>query len=154
MATKISAGFNGGGVHKPQLTKGIGKTHADKVHGSGLKGRGRLGIRQGHLELVRKALIGVVNEPRGTGSKAKVKDITVAGKTGTAQVVALKKGKGGDDRDGVPFEHMDHAWFVAVAPAEKPKIAIVIVIEHGGHGGSTAAPIAKEIIGAYLGAPE
>ncbi len=154
MATMISAVFNGGVVHKPQLTKRIGKTHADKVHGSGLKGRGRLGIRQGHLELVRKALIGVVNEPRGTGSKAKVKDITVAGKTGTAQVVALKKGKGGDDRDGVPFEHMDHAWFVAVAPAEKPKIAIVIVIEHGGHGGSTAAPIAKEIIGAYLGAPE
>ncbi len=154
MATMISAVFNGGVVHRPQLTKWIGKTQADKVHGSGLKGRGRLGIRQGHLELVRKALIGVVNEPRGTGSKAKVKDITVAGKTGTAQVVALKKGKGGDDRDGVPFEHMDHAWFVAVAPVEKPKIAIAILIEHGGHGGSTAAPIAKEIIGAYLGAPE
>lgn len=154
MATMISAVFNGGVVHKPQLTKRIGKTRADKVHRSSLKARVRLGIRQGHLELVRKALIGVVNEPRGTGSKARVKDITVAGKTGTAQVVALKKGKGPYDQKEVPFKFRDHAWFVAVAPAEKPKIAIVILIEHGGHGGSTAAPIAKEIIGAYLGAPE
>jgi penicillin-binding protein 2 len=154
MATMISAVFNGGVVHRPQLTKRIGKTRADKVHRSSLKARVRLGIRQGHLELVRKALIGVVNEPRGTGSKARVKDITVAGKTGTAQVVALKKGKGPYDQKEVPFKFRDHAWFVAVAPAEKPKIAIVILIEHGGHGGSTAAPIAKEIIGAYLGAPE
>jgi penicillin-binding protein 2 len=154
MATMISAVFNGGVVHKPQLTKRIGKTRADKVHRSSLKARVRLGIRQEHLELVRKALIGVVNEPRGTGSKARVKDITVAGKTGTAQVVALKKGKGPYDQKEVPFKFRDHAWFVAVAPAEKPKIAIVILIEHGGHGGSTAAPIAKEIIGAYLGAPE
>jgi len=153
MAKMISAVFNGGTIHRPQLTKKIGKTLTDKVHGSSLEGKGRLEIRQEYLELVKKALVGVVNEPRGTGSKARVKNITVAGKTGTAQVVALKKGKGGQDPEEVPFKFRDHAWFVAVAPAENPKIAIAVLVEHGGHGGSVAAPIAKEIIGAYLGEP-
>ena len=153
MARMISAVFSGGSVHRPQLTKKIGKTPADKVHGSSLEGKGRLEIKQEYLELVKKALVGVVNEPHGTGSKARVKNITVAGKTGTAQVVALKKGKGKQDPEEVPFKFRDHAWFLAVAPAENPKIAIAVLVEHGGHGGSAAAPIAKEIIEAYLREP-
>jgi penicillin-binding protein 2 len=50
----------------------------------------------------------------------------------------------------IPEEFRDHAWFVAVAPAEDPQVAVAIIVEHGGHGGSAAAPIAKEMIVAYL----
>ena len=93
----------------------------------------------------------MVNEPHGTGSQARMENITVAGKTGTAQVVAMKKRDEQDgSKDEVPIHHRDHAWFVAVAPAEGPKIALAIVIEHGGHGGSAAAHIAKDMIEVYL----
>ena len=112
---------------------------------------GRADIKAEHLEIVKEGLIAVVNEPHGTGSRTRLQQVTVAGKTGTAQVVALDKEKllklGGE----VPFEFRDHAWFVAIAPAERPEIALSIVIEHGGHGGSAAAPIAKQLIKAYLG---
>ncbi|MFH1242763.1 MAG: penicillin-binding protein 2 [Pseudomonadota bacterium] len=153
MARLISAIFDGEVLPKPRVTKHIGKTQTERPYEPSQKETGRLGIKQEHLELVRKALAGVVNEPHGTGSKARLKGVTVAGKTGTAQVVALEieKRKGQNHKNEVPFEFRDHAWFVAVAPVKKPKIAIAILVEHGGHGGSAAAPIAKEIIGAYLG---
>jgi penicillin-binding protein A len=67
----------------------------------------------------------------GTGSKAKVSKVVVAGKTGTAEV-------GGDQRS--------HAWFVGFAPADQPRVAIAVMIENGGGGGSTAAPIASRVL--------
>jgi penicillin-binding protein 2 len=75
----------------------------------------------------------------------------VAGKTGTAQVVNLEKEKTFVQNGVVPFKLRDHAWFVAVAPVEEPKIAMAILMEHGGHGGKTAAPVAKVMIESYLG---
>ncbi|HDZ89569.1 MAG TPA: penicillin-binding protein 2, partial [Deltaproteobacteria bacterium] len=66
------------------------------------------------------------------------------------QVVALKTEKESKSGDEIPWKYRDHAWFVAVAPAERPRIAVAVLIEHGGHGGSAAAPIAKELIKAYL----
>ena len=72
----------------------------------------------------------------------------VAGKTGTAQVVGLKKDKNGKGEEDERFK--DHAWFVAVAPADDPKIAVSVLVEHGGHGGSAAAPVARQIIEYYL----
>ena len=103
------------------------------------------------MELVKNGLIAVVNEPHGTGSRTRLEQVTVAGKTGTAQVVALDKEKLVKQGGEVPLKFRDHAWFVAIAPAERPEIALSIVIEHGGHGGSAAAPIAKKMIKAYLG---
>lgn len=152
MAGMISAVFNGGVLRRPRLTKRVGNARTETTHEIAAEKKRFVEIRQTHLELVRDALVGVVNEPKGTGSKAKVKNIIVAGKTGTAQVVALKKKNGGGDKGEVPFKFRDHAWFVAVAPAEKPEIAIAVLVAHGGHGGSAAAPIAREIIKAYLGA--
>ena len=154
MASMISTVFSGGVVHKPQVTKWAGKNGADRPYEFRPKLIRRLGIKQEHLELVKKILIDVVNKPRGTGSKARLKNATVAGKTGTAQVVTLKEGEDSHDKKEVPFELRDHAWFIAVAPAEKPRIALAVLVEHGGHGGSAAAPIAKEMIKAYLGVPD
>jgi penicillin-binding protein 2 len=96
-----------------------------------------------NAEFIRKSLAGVVND-YGTGGGAKLPGIVVAGKTGTAQVAQVK-GKMIKSED-LPYEIRDHAWFVAFAPVEDPKIAIVAMVEHGGHGGSAAAPIVKAVL--------
>ncbi len=102
-----------------------------------------------NFELIRKGLVGAVNDRHGTGKAARLKDITVAGKTGTAQVVTMKKYKEVDEED-VKYKHRDHAWFTSFAPAENPEIAVTVLVEHGGHGGSAAAPVAKKILERYF----
>jgi penicillin-binding protein 2 len=153
LANLISLVFNGGHIYTPQITKWVRKPNGDSLFEFAPLSAGDTGIKPEHLELVKKALVGVVNQAHGTGSKARLKDITVAGKTGTAQVVAVKKDNGSKREDDTPLKFRDHAWFVAVAPASDPEIAVSVLIEHGGHGGSAAAPIAKEIIKAYLQVP-
>lgn len=95
------------------------------------------------LKLVKEALVGVVGNPEGTAHRLSLLGIPMGGKTGTSQVVSLGKDCRGDRCE-------DHAWFVAFAPAEDPKIAVAVVVEHGGHGSSGAAPLAGEIIKEYL----
>ena len=100
---------------------------------------------------IRDALVGVVNDPQGTayGWLGKL-PVKVAGKTGTAQVIARSKKKEFMLTMGeIPWEYRDHAWFVAFLPAYNPKIAITVMIEHGGAGGETAGPICGEIIRYY-----
>ncbi|RLB18352.1 MAG: penicillin-binding protein 2 [Deltaproteobacteria bacterium] len=151
MACLISSVFNGGKVLKPQLTKRIQLPGGDDIQGFHAEERWDLGIEKAYLEQVKKALIGVVNEPHGTGGKARMEHVVVAGKTGTAQVVSLPKADRRGKEEEIPEAFRDHAWFVAIAPANQPKIAVAVVVEHGGHGGSAAGPIAKEVISAYLG---
>jgi penicillin-binding protein 2 len=102
-----------------------------------------------YLKLIRKGLVGAVNDSHGTGKKARLKDVTVAGKTGTAQVVTMEKFKEVDEED-VKYKHRDHAWFTSFAPAENPEIAVTVLVEHGGHGGSAAAPVAKKVLERYF----
>jgi penicillin-binding protein 2 len=102
-----------------------------------------------YLALIRDGLVGAVNDKHGTAREARLKDITVAGKTGTAQVVTMEKFKETAEED-VAYKHRDHAWFTSFAPAEKPEIAVTILVEHGGHGGSAAAPVAKKIMEKYF----
>ena len=93
------------------------------------------------MNLVKSALVGVVSENGGTGHAAHSNIVSIGGKTGTAQVI-------GGDRTSRNFK--DHAWFVAFAPVENPRIAVAVFVEHGGHGGTTAAPIAKRVIEAFF----
>lgn len=105
---------------------------------------------QGHnLKLVRDGLVEAVNGKRGTGKRARLDGITVAGKTGTAQVVRLKVYKHLKEED-IPYKYRDHAWFTCFAPAENPEIAVVVLVEHGLHGGSGAAPIARAVLEQYF----
>jgi penicillin-binding protein 2 len=94
---------------------------------------------------IKEGLAAVVT--RGTAQRAQSTLVSIAGKTGTAQVVALKDD---DDKSEVAKKHRDHAWFVAFAPVEKPKIAVAVIVEHAGHGGSAAAPLATTLIEAYM----
>jgi penicillin-binding protein 2 len=111
---------------------------------------GQIGVAPEHLEQVRKALRDVVNGARGTGKKSRLKNIIVSGKTGTAQVVRMKSNEELEKGEIIPVKYRDHAWFVAFAPYENPEIAVVIIVEHGGHGGATAGPIAGKIFKKYF----
>ena len=83
---------------------------------------------------------------KGTARTAKSSLVSIAGKTGTAQVVALQA----DSKKEQPKAFKDHAWFVAYAPLDHPRIAVAVVVEHMGHGGSAAAPLAKMLIEAFI----
>ena len=85
---------------------------------------------------------------RGTGTAAQIAGVTVAGKTGTAQVIAL--GKTRVKKEAMTWWQRDHAWFASFAPADDPEIAVVVLNEHGGHGGLEAAPTAAAIIKKYF----
>lgn len=150
MTRFISALFNGGILYRPQVTKLVGKGDGNAVFMFQPDVIGRWSIREEHMELIKRALLGVVNEPTGTGRRARLDAIQVAGKTGTAQVIALPEEGEAIEKEEVPYKFRDHSWFVAVAPVERPVIALSIVIEHGGMGGATAAPIAKMILEGYF----
>jgi penicillin-binding protein 2 len=133
LAEMTSTVANGGILYKPTLIKGAKPIIYGKAK-----------INPENLENVKKGLFGVVNEPSGTGWASRSSLTSIAGKTGTAQVVSSKKGRYYSEA------FRDHAWFVAFAPVEKPEIALSVLVEHGGHGGTTAAPIAKTAIEAYM----
>jgi penicillin-binding protein 2 len=111
---------------------------------------GRANVSEKTFQIVQEALRGAVNDPHGTGWTSALKDAKVAGKTGTAQVIRLPENFKKGDMNRVPLKFRDHAWFVAYAPFEDPKIAIAVLVEHGGFGASAAAPIAKKVIEKYL----
>jgi len=104
-----------------------------------------LAVSPATLAIVRAALADVVEA--GTGRRASLGPIPVAGKTGTAQVF---KKSAGIDADELPKDERDHAWFVGYAPATKPEIAFAVIVEHGGHGGTSAAPIVRHVLETYF----
>ena len=104
---------------------------------------------QHNWEDVRNGMVNVVESPRGTAKRIRSKDYRIAGKTGTAQVFTVAQDEDYDE-DEIDKRLRDHALFIAYAPVENPQIAIAVVVENGGHGGSTAAPIARQVIDAYL----
>ena len=96
------------------------------------------------------AMTDVVHSSSGTAQRiARDAQYRIAGKTGTAQVVGMSQSQYVKSKDQKK-EHRDHAWFMAFAPAEDPKIAIAVLVEHGGHGGSDAAPLARLVMDTYL----
>lgn len=139
---------NGGRVVRPRTW--LRRTDRDGrvIEENTVEMRGTPPIAIEHLNRVRDALIGVTEDPRGTGRAARVAGLTVAGKTGTAQVISLSHTEDLDE-DEIAEAHRDHAWFTAWAPAHEPEIVLVVLIEHGGHGGSAAAPIAGRLLQAW-----
>ncbi len=147
MAVMISSIFNGGYIYQPRLIKEI-RPYDKKFEKIFEQRRRKIKVKAKTLWVVKRSLIQAVEDKNGTGRRAHVEGIRVAGKTGTAQLISTKDRRS-KDKD-ISNEVRDHAWFVAVAPADNPKIALSIIIEHGGHGGSAAAPIAAKIISGYL----
>ena len=106
-------------------------------------------INPEHIDLVKRAME-AVTQPGGTAAGASAgASYRMAGKTGTAQVVGMKQGEK-YDASKISEYNRDHAWFIAFAPVEKPRIALAVLVENGGHGGSIAAPIARKALDYYL----
>jgi penicillin-binding protein 2 len=114
---------------------------------------GKLPVSKQTLEIIKEGLKEVVNNPKGTAWIAHVDGLDISGKTGTAQVVGRSNERGFSEEE-LSHRLKSHAWFVAYAPSDDPKIAVSVMIEHGGHGSSGAAPIAREIIKTYFGQDE
>ncbi len=106
-------------------------------------------IPAAQLARIRQAMFDVANTPGGTAYRY-VHDAKypIAGKTGTAQVVAMSQTQARYTDKGVKTQHRDHAWFMGYAPYDHPRIAFAILVEHGGHGSSGAAPVAAAIVNA------
>ncbi len=147
LAVVYAALANGGRVLKPRLVlstrerEGPGQsTQASFDH---------FEISEAHLAMVQDALVAVVEEQGGTGRRARVEGWRVAGKTGTAQVVGIEHTEGMEEEE-IPRALRDHAWFAAFAPADAPEIAVSVFVEHGLHGGGSAAGIAGKILNHYF----
>jgi penicillin-binding protein 2 len=111
----------------------------------------RLDIDADHLRVVRDGMIGVVNGPRGTARAAAIRERgrEMAGKTGTSQVRRISRAEraGGVRRnEDLPWEQRDHALFIGYAPIDAPRLAVAVIVEHGGGGSKVAAPIARDIL--------
>lgn len=140
---------NGGTLYRPRLVKRIETEDGQTIGEFPPESEGSILVSRKNIDIVKQALWGVVNEPHGTGWALKRKEKDVCGKTGTAQVISLPE----DDEDQkgeIQYRFRDHALFVCFAPHTAPTIAVVVVVEHGGHGGSTAAPIARRVIDGYF----
>jgi penicillin-binding protein 2 len=98
---------------------------------------------------VHDAMVNVTEGKRGTAKRIRTPLYRIAGKTGTAQVFSVKQNEEYDE-EKIAKKFRDHALFVAYAPADAPQIAVAVIVENGGHGGSTAAPIARKLMDAYL----
>ncbi|PLX93662.1 MAG: penicillin-binding protein 2 [Desulfuromonas sp.] len=144
---------NGGTLYQPQLIKRIADYTGRPLQETQPVVLHQADISAKNLKSVKNGMVEVINHVAGTGQSSKLAEITVAGKTGTAQVVKLKEDPEDGEKpspDEIAYRLRDHALFVAYAPAENPQIAIAVIVEHGQHGGSAAGPIAREIFEHYF----
>lgn len=146
----ISAVANGGTLYNPTVVRQI-----ESLDGSPVKRRtsiplGTLPMSQKTLRIVKKGLTEAVNKPGGTAWSARIAGMDMAGKTGTAQVIRMEDDGESKRAESDDPRYQDHAWFIAFAPGKEPRIAVAVLVEHGGHGSTAAAPIARDMIRTYL----
>ncbi|HET7062029.1 MAG TPA: penicillin-binding protein 2 [Nitrosospira sp.] len=146
-ATAILAG--NGTAYRPHLVKKVLDNNNQVVREIATEPLYSLNLNAANVATVRNALIDVAR-PGGTAAVAGAgAAYTLAGKTGTSQVVGIKQGEKYVENK-IQERHRDHALFIAYAPAENPKIAVSVLVENGGHGGSSAAPIARLVMDYFL----
>ena len=148
MAVATAAVANGGTLYKPRLVRAVRERATSRLREVPPQDRGTVPLQDRTFALLQESLHGVVT--RGTGGRARSKIVEIAGKTGTAQTVGARAVPTGANREDIPKHFRDHAWFVAYAPADAPRIAVAVIVENIGHGGTFAAPIAKALIEEYL----
>jgi penicillin-binding protein 2 len=139
VARMMGAIANGGVLWKPRLVQRIERSDQGVVFRDTGQVNGNVELSPVVWALIRDGLWAVVNDG-GTGGAARITGLDVAGKTGTAQIIANSKSERGED----------HAWFAAFAPVKEPQAVVVVIVERGGHGGEAAAPIARKIFNAIF----
>lgn len=146
LAVMISAIANGGAVYQPFLVQPTTDTPSQKKPTP----RWHNHFKDDHLNLLHEGLERVVHGPLGTARASQLAEVRMAGKTGTSQVVRHRRAQNGSLLRSDNLRHKDHALFVAYAPTHAPEIAISVLLEHGGGGGSNAAPVAKRVMDLYF----
>ncbi|HZW50872.1 MAG TPA: penicillin-binding protein 2, partial [Rudaea sp.] len=148
LAQAIATLANNGVMYRPHLVNYIENTRSGERTQVEPKLERTIALKPANLEFIKRALAGVNIE--GTGARAFAKaEFTSGGKTGTAQVVAIKQNEKYNEKH-VTERHRDHALFIAFAPLESPKIALAVVVENAGFGARAAAPIARQVLDYYL----
>jgi penicillin-binding protein 2 len=149
LAQAVSVIANKGTVFRPHIVRNIQDSQTNKLTSIEIEPAGTIPLHPQNLDLVRNAMVDVTR-PGGTAAVAGAgAQYRFAGKTGTAQVIAMKQNEKYDERR-VQERHRDHALFIAYAPADAPTIALAVLVENGGHGASAAAPIARTVMDFYL----
>jgi penicillin-binding protein 2 len=149
VAQYTAVAANGGTLMRPHLVKEVMDFDGRLVDRVEPEVINRIDLRPDYVEKVRKGLEAVVNDPGGTGRRAGLPGVRVAGKTGTAQVVSLQRYHN-YGRGGRPYRYLDHAWYTAYAPADDPEVVVTVLLEHSGGGGANAAPVARKVLAAYF----
>jgi penicillin-binding protein 2 len=140
IARFMSAIANGGVLWKPRLVQRIERPERGVVWSDAGSVNGHVELNPAVWAFLRHSMWAVVNTSNGTASVARIPGLDIAGKTGTAQTIANSKSEKGQD----------HAWFASFAPVRDPEVVVVVLVERGGHGGSVAAPIARQIYNAIF----
>jgi penicillin-binding protein 2 len=146
LANMMAAVANGGKLFRPRIVAKVESVDGASVREYGPELIRTIELKPDTLTRLHNALADVVKV--GTGGMARSTSIDVAGKTGTAQVVEMKGAYLKSEQ--LAYFSRDHAWFVAYAPAQSPEIAIAVLVEHGGHGGDAAAPMAKKVFEKFI----
>ena len=147
VATAIVA--NRGSAHQPHLLKAIENTKTGELQYIGSEKINYLeDIKEENWDLVHQGMVAVVNERRGTAYGVFPDNSPIAGKTGSSQVFSIDRSTSEKE---VPLELRDHGLFVGYAPLDKPEIIVSIIVENGGGGRVSAAPVAEKIFNSYLG---
>lgn len=146
MAMVMAAVAGNGDSFRPRVVRAIKERATGQVLELPSLPRPKLALKPDTYAVLHEALEGVVT--RGTAGRARSSQVRIAGKTGTAQTVALKDERKKEHE--LPKKLRDHAWFVSYAPADEPSIAVAVLVENMGHGGSWAAPLARQLIEAYV----
>jgi penicillin-binding protein 2 len=147
LAYAIATLANDGAAYRPHLVRTVRDVRTGAVRAIEPDPAHQLAVTPEHLAVIRQALVGVNRE--GTSARAFANAGYVSGgKTGTAQVFSLKGEKYVASR--IDERLRDHAWFIAYAPEDKPRIALAVLVENGGFGAQAAAPIARQVLDYYL----
>ncbi|MFN3594823.1 MAG: penicillin-binding protein 2 [Thiobacillaceae bacterium] len=149
LAVATMAIANDGVVYAPQLIRAWQDPASGRLHYAAPRIVRRIPLNPQHLAVIKQAMVEVML-PGGTAAAAGAgAAYAFAGKTGTAQVVGIKQGARYDERR-IAAQHRDHALFIAFAPAEAPRIVVAVMVENGGSGSGTAAPMARKVIDYWL----
>jgi penicillin-binding protein 2 len=151
LATAYAAIANGGKIYRPFVVKDVFDGSGELVKTYTPELLSKIEMKNPKtLKFIREGLFQVVNSPKGTAWYRRGQGILMAGKTGTSQVKGASADKVHQKCENMDYESRHHGLFVGFAPYDNPKIAAAVIVEHGCHGSSAAAPVAEAVITQYM----
>jgi penicillin-binding protein 2 len=145
LAVMVSSVFGGGRVYEPRIALALEDQLSGELTPLEPRSTQEIEIPEDVRKLVMKGLVMGVERRGGTAWRARVPGVSIGGKTGTAQVVSLKWVENMEEAE-IPEHFRDHSWFTGIYPADNPRYTVVIMLEHGGSGGKSSAPVGGALI--------